>query len=172
MLAVAGQDLHARHFEVRTDDEALHFEGKAQRKPMELAKVLVALGGRDIPVDKLIDILWPEPSEGDGHKAFDITVHRLRKLLGSDNAVQVADRRATLNPQMVWVDAWALERTLAPLIGAVNAPEPDIELLEACPASPERVPRSLPGRRDRGSLADPDPESSGGTLPAVRAPAG
>jgi LuxR family maltose regulon positive regulatory protein len=118
-------------FEVRTDGEPLHFEGKAQRKPMELAKVLVALGGRDIPVDKLIDILWPGPSESDGQKTFDITVHRLRKLLRSDEAIQVADRRATLNPQVVWVDVWALERTLAPLIGAVNAAEPGIGLLEA-----------------------------------------
>jgi DNA-binding SARP family transcriptional activator len=32
---------------------------------------------------------------------------------------------------MVWVDAWSLERTLAPLIGAVNAQEPEIGLLEA-----------------------------------------
>ncbi len=119
------------NFEVRTRGEALRFEGKAQRKPMALAKVLVALGGREIPAGKLIDILWPEPSEGDGQKAFDITVHRLRKLLGSDEAVQVADRRATLNPQVVWVDAWALEHTLAPLIAAVNAAEPPIEMLEA-----------------------------------------
>jgi DNA-binding SARP family transcriptional activator len=121
-------------FEVRTNGDMLGFEGKAQHKPMELAKALVALGGRDVPADKLIDILWPEPSESDGHKAFDITVHRLRKLLGSDKAVHVADRRATLDPQVVWVDAWALERTLAPLIAAVNATEPEIALLEAAAA--------------------------------------
>jgi len=118
-------------FEVRIDGEALRFEGKAQRKPMALVKALVALGGRDIPVDKVVDILWSSPTEGDGHKAFDITVHRLRKLLGYDQAIQITDRHATLNPQLVWVDAWALERTLSPLVAAVNAPEPDIGLLEA-----------------------------------------
>ena len=124
-------------FEVRASGDAPRVEGKAQHKPMELAKVLIALGGRDVPADKLIDILWPDPSEGDGRKSFDITVHRLRKLLGSDEAVRVSDRHVTLNPQIVWVDVWALERTLAPLIAAVNAAEPEVELLE------EAAPRVL-----------------------------
>ena len=119
------------HFEVCNDYDAPRHERKGQRRPLTLAKALVALGGRDVPADKLIDILWPQPGEGDGQKAFDITVHRLRKLLGSDKAVQVTDRRATLNPKIVWVDVWVLERTLAPLIEAVNAPEPEIGLLEA-----------------------------------------
>ena len=119
------------HFEVRIDGAVLHPPGKVQRKPIALAKVLIALGGRDIPADKVIDILWSEPSEGDGQKAFDITVHRLRKLLGFGEAVQVADRRVTLSSKVVWVDAWSLEETLAPLIAAVNAAEPDIFLLEA-----------------------------------------
>jgi two-component SAPR family response regulator len=114
-----------------TDGEVLHVEGKAQRKPIELIKVLVALGGSDVPANKLIDVLWPTPSDGDGQKALDITVHRVRKLLGSDDAVKVTDRRASLNPQMVWIDVWALERKLAPLIPAVNAARPDIALLEA-----------------------------------------
>jgi two-component SAPR family response regulator len=118
-------------FEVMTDGEVLHVEGKAQRKPIELIKVLVALGGSDVPANKLIDVLWPTPSDGDGQKALDITVHRVRKLLGSDDAVKVTDRRASLNPQMVWIDVWALERKLAPLIPAVNAARPDIALLEA-----------------------------------------
>lgn len=119
------------HFQVCVSGDALLFEGKAQRKPIALAKVLVGLGGHDVAADKLIDVLWPEPSEGDGQKALDITVHRLRKLLGSDDAVQVADRRVALNQKIVWADAWAVEHALAPLIAPVNAMEPEIRLLEA-----------------------------------------
>src|SRR5450631_819215 len=62
------------HFEVLKDGELLRFEGKVQRKPIELAKMLVALGGRDVSANKLIDLLWPGPSASDGQKAFDITV--------------------------------------------------------------------------------------------------
>jgi LuxR family transcriptional regulator, maltose regulon positive regulatory protein len=118
-------------FEVLKDGEVLRFEGKAQRKPIELAKMLVALGGRDVSANKLIDLMWPKPSAGDGQKAFDITVHRLRRLLGCDEAVQVTARSVSLNPQLVWVDVWALERRLAPLIPAVNAVLPEIGLLES-----------------------------------------
>jgi ATP/maltotriose-dependent transcriptional regulator MalT/DNA-binding SARP family transcriptional activator len=118
-------------FEVLKDGELLRFEGKTQRKPIELAKMLVALGGRDVSANKLIDLLWPEPSASDGRKAFDITVHRLRRLLGRDDALQVTARSVSLNPQLVWVDVWALERRLAPLIPAVNAALPEIGLLES-----------------------------------------
>ncbi len=117
-------------FEILSDDQPIRFEGKAQRKPMELLKALIALGGGDVPTDKLIDILWTEPLEGDEQKAFDVTVHRLRKLLGHEKAIQVTDRRVSLNPQIVWVDLWALERKLAPLIPAAHATAPDAAELE------------------------------------------
>lgn len=118
-------------FSLCRNGEPVRFEGKTQRKPLELAKVLVALGGRDVPAQKLIDILWPEPLEDGGQKAFEITVHRLRRLLGSDEAIEVTDRRTTLNAHLVWVDVWSLERTLAPLVPPTNAAGPDIALLAA-----------------------------------------
>jgi len=118
-------------FRVFTGGELLHFEGKTQRKPIELAKVLVALGGRDVAATKVIDILWPEPAKGGSRKAFDITVHRLRKLLGCDEALQVTAGSVSLNPRVVWVDAWALERSLSPLNAGANATLPAIGLLEA-----------------------------------------
>jgi len=117
-------------FEVLRNGAPLAWEGKTQRKPLELLKALVGLGGRDVPADKLIGLLWPSPSEGDGQKAFEITVHRLRKLLDSPDAIKVTDRRATLNPQLVFVDLWALEHELAAVIPPVNAPEPDVAVLE------------------------------------------
>jgi DNA-binding SARP family transcriptional activator len=118
-------------FEIATDADPPRCERKVPHKPLALAKALVALGGRDVRTERLIDILWDDTPEDGGLKAFEIAVHRLRKLLGSDSAVIVADRRVTLNPDIVWVDVWALEHALAALIGAVNAPEPDVSLLEA-----------------------------------------
>ncbi len=99
-------------FAIELDDVPLRFAGKAQRKPLELLKLLVAGGEAPQPVETLIDRLWPQPETG-GRKAFDITVHRLRRLLGHDAAVAVADQRAGLDPAIVWVDAWVLERLLA-----------------------------------------------------------
>ena len=116
-------------FEIRIDGIPLRSEGKAQRKPLELLKVMIALGDRDVAVDRLIDILWPEPGAS-GQKSFDITLHRLRKLLGSDAAVEVSDRHASLNRHMVWVDAHVLDRLLEVHVPA-SAALPPIEALEA-----------------------------------------
>jgi len=116
-------------FAVYLNGELLRFEGKTQRKPLELAKVLIAFGGRDVPEHRLIDILWPKPLEDGGKKALDITVHRLRRLLGSDEAVAVTDRHIGLDPGIVWVDVWALERRLTPLVADTNGVPPDVDLL-------------------------------------------
>ena len=85
---------------------------------MALLVALVALGGIDVPEDRLIDILWTKSLEGDEQKALDVTVHRLRKLLGQDDALKITDRRVSFNREIVWVDLWALERLLA---GATTA---------------------------------------------------
>jgi DNA-binding SARP family transcriptional activator len=101
---------------------------------MALLKALIALGAADVPEDKLIDIVWGEALEGDAQKAFDVTLHRLRKLLDHDKAIQVGDRHVSLNPELVWVDLWALERRLTALlpVGGLGVPEAALE--QAAPA--------------------------------------
>lgn len=115
-------------FEVRIDGVPLAFESKAQRRPLELLKMLVALGDRPIAVDRLIDQLWPHPEEG-GQKAFDITVHRLRKLLGHHATIEVTDRHVRLASSVAWVDAWAFDRIVERLESIGE--EPSLEALES-----------------------------------------
>ena len=43
----------------------------------------------------------------------------------------MSDRRVTLDAALVWVDAAALEHTLAPLVAAPRAADPAIEMLDA-----------------------------------------
>lgn len=121
--------------EIRVADAPLRFEGKAQSKPLTMLKALVALGARNVPEDPLIEAIWQEPLEGDEQKAFDVTLHRLRKLLGHDRSVVVSDRRVSLNADVVWLDIWALELRL----GAPKPAPPDFakaaaELERAAPA--------------------------------------
>ena len=54
-----------------------------------------------------MDALWPEADGDAAKKAFDITLHRLRKLLGADTAVLIEHGRASLNTRYCWVDAFA-----------------------------------------------------------------
>jgi len=117
-------------FEVVKNGQVLRFEGKLQRKPFGLLKALVAIGGHSVPQDKLIDILWAGALQGDEQKTFDVTVHRLRKLLGHDKAITVSNRCVSLNQAVIWIDLWALDRELAMVIPVAHDSIPDAAQLE------------------------------------------
>ena len=122
-------------FEILRDQRPLRFEGKAQLRPLALLKAVIGFGGTDVPKNRLIDVLWADSLEGDVQKALDVTLYRLRKLLGHDRAIQVRDRRVSLNREFVWTDLWALEAQFADLIPAGRAQLPRPEQLEgAAPA--------------------------------------
>ena len=114
-------------FEIQLDGAPLRSAGKAQRKPLELLKVLIAHGERGVPIDRLVDLLWPDPEQG-GRNAFESTLHRLRKLLHSDAAVMLTDGNAILDGRVVWNDATALARMLDTLLPASGPPTPIAQL--------------------------------------------
>ena len=96
-------------FSIVKDGAPLRFTGKAQKKPLELLKVLIAFGGRNVPESKLQDALWPEAEGDSAAQALATTLFRLRKLVG-DNLVERGEGRLTLDAKSCWVDCWALER--------------------------------------------------------------
>ena len=99
-------------FAVLFNNQPLRVGRKAQHKPLELLKALVALGGRDVSEDLLTSTLWPD-AEGDAaRQAFDTTLHRLRKLFGNEQVLHLHDRKLGLDSRFCWVDNWALERLL------------------------------------------------------------
>jgi LuxR family maltose regulon positive regulatory protein len=96
-------------FSVVKQGTALQFSGKAQKKPLELLKVLIALGGRDVSEARLADALWPE-AEGDASaQALATTLFRLRKLIG-EQGIRRQENRLTISRTFCWVDCWAFER--------------------------------------------------------------
>ena len=104
-----------------SNEEVLVFKGKAQGRPLELLQALIALGGRGVPEDALSEILWPN-AEGDAaHRAFDTTLHRLRRLLGSERALLLSCGKLSLNPAVCWVDVWTFERQLGRLDDLVKS---------------------------------------------------
>lgn len=99
-------------FEIVRDGEPVQFARKAQKMPLELLKALVSAGGTPVSDTHIADILWPA-AEGDlAMKSLATTLHRLRKLLGDHEAVQVQAGTLSLNRGLCWVDAWAFERVL------------------------------------------------------------
>ncbi|TKB63801.1 MAG: hypothetical protein E8D47_12690 [Nitrospira sp.] len=100
-------------FALVKDGKPVSFTGKTQKRPLDLLKALIALGGRNVNQARLIEALWPE-TDGDAAAAsFNMALKRLRELLGHPDAVLLTERKLTVNAQLCWVDVWAFERGIA-----------------------------------------------------------
>ena len=99
-------------FSLLLDDRPARFPGKAQHKPLELLKALIAFGGRDVGSERLAEVLWPDATGDAAQSALDTTLHRLRKIMGNDKAVELREGHVSLDPRCCWVDVWALERLM------------------------------------------------------------
>jgi DNA-binding SARP family transcriptional activator len=96
-------------FDLRVADAPVAFGTKAQKKPLELLKALVAKGLHGCNQRALAQELWPD-SEGDvAESALRMALHRLRKLLHDDESIIVSEGKLRLNDKICRVDAWALE---------------------------------------------------------------
>ena len=99
-------------FGLLKDGKPIQFSKKAQEKPLSLLRVLIALGGREAKEEDIAHFLWSE-AEGDlAQHSFEMTLHRLRTLIGYPDAFQLRDGRLTMEKRCWWVDVWAFERLL------------------------------------------------------------
>lgn len=97
-------------FEIVKDGVPLGFSGKVQKKPIEMLKAIISFGGRDVNEDQLMDCLWPEAAGDAANLSFRTTLHRLRKMIGIEEAVQSGERRLALDQQYCRVDIWTFQR--------------------------------------------------------------
>lgn len=100
-------------FEVLKDGQPLTFSRKVPKKTLALLKAIVALGGRSVSEQRLLDALWPDEEGDAGARALDATVLRLRTLLGDAGAIVQRGGRVSLDAERVWVDVFAFDRALA-----------------------------------------------------------
>ena len=99
-------------FVLMIDGQPVAFPGRTQKRPLDLLKMLVALGGREVPEQSLLEGLWPDAEGDTAAHAFEMLVKRLRTLVGHSDALVVKAGTLTLNPRLCWVDAWAFERAM------------------------------------------------------------
>ncbi len=100
-------------FEILVDDKPLEFSRKVPKKTLALLKVLIAYGGQNVPEQAICDALWVDEEADAAHEALGITVLRLRKLLGSSDAITQQGGKLSLNGPSCWVDAFRFEQRVA-----------------------------------------------------------
>jgi LuxR family maltose regulon positive regulatory protein len=96
-------------FRLEKGHREVTFTGKGQRKPLELLKALVANGGRHVSDGALAEAVWPRIEGDSAHRSFTTNLHRLRKLLGEDRTLPLAEGKLSLDGHYAWVDTWAFE---------------------------------------------------------------
>jgi len=99
-------------FRLLKDDSPSRLSRKLQKRPLSMLKALIALGGKEVREDQISDALWPEADGDVAHESFATNLHRLRKLIGNEKALQLREGRLTLDERFCWVDVWAFERIL------------------------------------------------------------
>jgi len=108
-------------FAVLKDGDPMDFTGKASRKPLELLKAVIALGGEEVSKDALIDALWPELEGDHAARSFETALYRLRKLLGDETILVLKDRKLTLDERYAWIDVSAIDGLLKRLEAALTS---------------------------------------------------
>jgi DNA-binding SARP family transcriptional activator len=117
-------------FRLARAGEIVRQAGKPQKRPLELLKALVAQGPAGAAGLSLAQLLWPDADNAGLKKTLDITLHRLRKLLGRDDAVLLHEGRIALNSRVCWIDLWAFEQSAARATSALRAARPDAARIE------------------------------------------
>lgn len=91
-------------FTLKRYGERVEFQGKVQKKPLELLKCVAAAGPRGVSIPLLSEILWPDAEPERARTTFKVTLSRLRNLLGVANAMNLTDTRVALNREIVRAD--------------------------------------------------------------------
>ncbi|MGD8570080.1 MAG: bacterial transcriptional activator domain-containing protein [Gammaproteobacteria bacterium] len=119
------------HFNVYKNGRLLTSNNQQnQHKPSELLKLVIALGSRCVGEVRINDALWPDADGDVAHTSFSVTLHRIRKLLNME-ALQLSDSHLTLNPEVCWVDVWALQKTLGKIKDAINSINADTDTVQS-----------------------------------------
>ncbi|MFI0415152.1 MAG: hypothetical protein ACH255_13555 [Candidatus Thiodiazotropha sp.] len=127
---------------------------RAPGKVLALLKVLLALGERQIPEFRVTEELWPDKDGDVQYQTLKTTIHRLRQLLLSQDAVIHANHKISLHTGYCWIDAWCFERQLDGIELQGNPDDADEETIRAIEKSCQLYKGEfLPGEDSPYSLA-------------------
>ena len=110
-------------FELRLQGQPQSRSGKAQHKPLELLRLLCCQPALALAMDDAADALWPDADGPGGRKNLEMTVQRLRRLLGDDRLVRVGDGRVGLDATRVNGDLPQRRRALQALQALAMRPD-------------------------------------------------
>jgi len=100
-------------FEILADGTRLKVGQKAQHRLLDLLRAVIAGGQHGINSQALADALWPDSDGDNARNTLQVSLYRLRKLLGREDILFVQDGKVRLKRETCWVDAWAFDGKLS-----------------------------------------------------------
>lgn len=95
-------------FFIERAGQPLRFGRKAPKRLLDMLRMVMALGGRQVDAARLAATLWPEAEGGDDRDALKALLHRARTLFGTD-VLAVRDGFVSFDESTVWLDTRAFE---------------------------------------------------------------
>ncbi|HEY5799713.1 MAG TPA: bacterial transcriptional activator domain-containing protein, partial [Burkholderiaceae bacterium] len=106
--------------------QTVNSKGKIAQRPLRILMALMIAGRPGIEGASLARRIW---AAGDQKGALKVTVHRLRKLLGHDEAIAMNRGQVYLSHALVWTDTGAFDAVCAAI--AQRSPDATIKELSA-----------------------------------------
>jgi ATP/maltotriose-dependent transcriptional regulator MalT/DNA-binding SARP family transcriptional activator len=117
-------------FTIELDGRPVPFTGKVQKKPLQILKLLVASGSHPVSDESLASMVWPDSDGFAAKQSLNVTLHRLRLLLDSKDAILHEDGMLSLNPRTVWIDTTVFTRHLRKAEEAARLADAEEALLQ------------------------------------------
>ena len=115
-------------FALDRDGTRVDLGPKPPGRSLDIVRLLAVSRDHSCPTPQIYDWLWPD-ADGDGAKsACEQALHRLRRLLGTNDVIVQREGRLRLAPDKVWVDLddW-ITRLAGVLLKDAAAAEADME---------------------------------------------
>ena len=98
-------------FTLECDGRSVRADNKASHRLQGLLALVALEAGDAVPLEKIIDALWPDADGDNARRSFDVCLHRARRLLGVPQALVLAEGRLRFDPSLVWIDLDELARS-------------------------------------------------------------
>jgi len=91
----------------------MKFGRKIPKKPIEMLKVLILSGGKNVSEQRISDVLWPDADGDCAHVAFTTTLKRLRGIIGVEDVLRLNNGQLTLDSRSCWIDVWEFDHIIS-----------------------------------------------------------
>lgn len=95
-------------FTVERDGAPLRFGRKAPRRLLDLVRLMVSLGGRQVDSGRAAALLWPAAEGDEAAASLKSMLHRVRASFGAD-LLAVREGQISVDADLAWLDTWAFE---------------------------------------------------------------